>query len=804
MKRSAWLWTLLLMTLLFALAAPSAAAKNLGSGNCGANGKNVTWVLNDDGVMTVRGSGKMKDYPEMDTVPWVKLRDKIETVKVESGVTHIGECAFYHCNALNRLSLPSGLKSIAYGAFWGTNCKTVVIPKSVSSIGDRAFHGAGIEKFQVESGNKSFSADKYGCLYNKDHSTLIHYPAMNTQTSFTLPASVKKIESEALAWTYNLKEIKVHKKNTAFSADKYGCLYNKKKTVLIQYPLGNTRTTFTVPAKVKRIGDAAFADADYLKRIVLQNKVTEIGQWAFFSCSELEAIGFPSSLKSLAWQAFSACDSLSVVKIPASMKTISERAFEDCGRLKYILYTGSKSNWKSLRVEKNNQAFKKATVYYVGKNAAQFGVCGASENNLVWYLSGKGLLTINGRGKMKSGDHPAQWGKKVLSVVINNGVTSIPAAAFSACKNMRAISIPASVNAINDTAFQNCVMLKKITVNKGNKKYCSDANGCLYNKEKTILIQYPGRNTQSAFTLPQSVKTIKPGAFKNCAFLKNLTLTSGLKEISSGLFSGCKALTKINIPASVVSGSNAFKGCKKLQNVTIASGVKAIGTNAFQNCTALKSIQIPASAAVGSKALSNVSISDGVKTIGDHAFQNCTALKSILIPSSVQALNETAFLGCSALQEIKVSSDNEKFSSDQSGCLYDKPQTTLLRCPPKVATDRFVVPDSVTTIRAGAFQNCTALTEIELPAKLKAIESSAFDGCKNLKSVFFHGTQAQWSSVSIQTFKNDLLLGADLTVEKATPHGIQLVLLIVWPLGIIALVAAGIAMLKKSKQYRRA
>ena len=109
------------------------------SGTSGEKGNNLTWILDDEGVLTISGTGAMANW-NWEGSPWYANKDKIESVVIEDGVTSIGNYAFFSCASLKNITLPNSVTSIGDGAF--LSCKSLIsitLPNSVTSIGVYAF-----------------------------------------------------------------------------------------------------------------------------------------------------------------------------------------------------------------------------------------------------------------------------------------------------------------------------------------------------------------------------------------------------------------------------------------------------------------------------------------------------------------------------------------------------------------------------------------------------------------------------------------------------------------------------------------
>ena len=187
--------------------------------------------------------------------------DSLSEIVIPSSVTSIGDWAFYGCRSLSEIVIPSSVTSIGDLAF--DNCSSlseIVIPSSVTSIGDGAFHGC---------------------------------PSLS---EIVIPSSVTSIGDGAFSWCRSLSEI-------------------------------------VIPSSVTSIGDEAFHGCNSLSEIVIPSSVTNIGDSAFCGCRSLSEIVIPSSVTSIGNCAFSGCRSLSKIIIPDSVTNIGNGAFAGCSNL---------------------------------------------------------------------------------------------------------------------------------------------------------------------------------------------------------------------------------------------------------------------------------------------------------------------------------------------------------------------------------------------------------------------------------------------------------------------------------------
>ena len=129
----------------------------------GKAGKNVSWSLSGDGVLTLTGTGATSDYSSTTNSPWYNFSPSVKTVIVQEGITILGNQLFRGCSNISSISLPSTLTQIKNNVFIGcSSIKTITLPVSLTSIGSYAFIGTGLTDVKYLGTKEQWAKIKIG------------------------------------------------------------------------------------------------------------------------------------------------------------------------------------------------------------------------------------------------------------------------------------------------------------------------------------------------------------------------------------------------------------------------------------------------------------------------------------------------------------------------------------------------------------------------------------------------------------------------------------------------------------------
>lgn len=318
---------------------------------------------------------------------------------------------------------------------------------------------------------------------------------------------------------------------------------------------------------VTNLGTRAFSGCDRLTSVSIPDSVATIGDKAFYYCESLASVSIPDSVISIGDNAFESCNGLTNLTIGAGVSAVGSSAFRSCPGLTAVTIPGSVTN--------------------IGDGA--FSSC-----------SGLTAITVDGANPAYAGVEGVLFNKAVTTLIqcpggktgsyaIPSGVVTIGDGAFIDCSELTAVTMPDSVTNIVAYALSGCSGLTDITVGSNNPAYAS-AEGVLFNKNVTTLIQYP-RGKTGTYAIPFGITAIGDYAFSGCAGLTAVTIPDSVATLGYAAFAGCTALSSVVIPDSVTAvGGCVFIGCTGLTSVTIPGSVSALSDSAFAYCYGLAAI----------------------------------------------------------------------------------------------------------------------------------------------------------------------------------------------------------------------
>ena len=701
--------------------------------------------------------------------------DKLTTIKL-SGVTYIGDRAFYGCKSLSDLDIPEGVAHIGEYAFW--NCaalESLNVPKSMTRIGDRAFWGfVGAKNISLP---ETLTAIGYQSFYQ-----------CSRLTNITIPNGVVSIGSQAYIKCARLNSV-------------------------------------TVPGSVKKFGSNIFDSCTALKTVTFADGITSIGKQMFNKCAALENVTIPDSVVDIAADAFAGCEQL---------------VYEETGNCLYLsnwLMKAKNTEVTQITPKRNTvgifaKAFDSCENLTSVSFSAGLKTVGASAFHYCKALKSVSLP----EGLLNIGDSAFKWcndplltefnipdsvkniGQGAFSecmylnkIVLPSGLTSIPNKLFYGCSKMTTVVLPKGIKSIGTSAFQACPSLKQINLDYG---LVSIGDKAFYNTALTSV------------SLPDSVTSVGEEAFSYGRSLTKFSASAHMTTLAKSIFWNCGVLSEVTLPDSLYSiGNLAFWNCTSLKSISIPANVVKIEVNAFLNCPALTDIyceapsepvgwvenwdgecgatihwasgnvttdanydyvikngevyltrykgaggnvSIPASIDgkkvvsfggifAGNTDITSIIFPDSTTYIVPHAFLNCTGLKSIIIPDTVKTIGFAAFEGCSSVERVSlpwvVSYIGYIFGANAGSNNVVNMPVSLVSINVTNASviesyafygcanlSDITLPHGVTDIGARTFMGCIGLTDFVVPDSVKSLGLEAFKDCTSLVNVTFADT----------------------------------------------------------------
>ncbi len=719
----------------------------------------------------------------------IKAKNTLEgEYSIKEGTKSIADHAFWNCR-ITGVTIPDSVKTIGENAFYNcTKLENIIIPDSVETIGENAFYRT-VRQIVFENNlDESF--------YLGNHLILVK---SNASGEYIIPANTASVAEAAFSSCSYIEKITVADGNTRLSSDERGVLYNADKTVLISYPQSAEGTEYTLPMSVKKIFSYAFYSYSNNLSAVCYPGTSE--QWnnitvglfnykldgkLIFECNSAR----PYFLKGYCGEDVTyTLYADGELAISGTGKTNSYSINGDAPWYKYR-YNIKKITVNEGVTEINHDAFYGLenvtdvsfadSLNSIPSSVNNSSIVNDFENSDEEVLYANDCL-IRAKDTVSGTYHVKEGTKKIFSF------------AFSYCDNLTELVIPASVTKIYadwNTPFDNRSTFKKITVDPANTAYSSDENGCLYNKDKTVLLYTPYAGTAAHLDIPEGVKTV---CCVGSQALKSITIPASVTKIEDSAVRHLRFLEKITVdPANTVYSSDdhgalytengtvlfVYPLKNPGKNFTVPYNVTTIDSDVFDEYTytAIESVKIPVTVTEiyswprnsqesftlyyeGSFAQFEQIVG---KTPYSTVIYNCGYEKPYYATGSCgDNLTWTVYVdgslvisGTGAMYDYLEEQENGKywfldspwddFSGFTDNPLAEIKEIIIENGVTSIGAGAFfyfdklekvTIPDSVTSIGVGAFLMCSSLETVNISENVTNIGYQAFSSCQALQSL---------------------------------------------------------------------
>ena len=703
-------------------------------------------------------------------------RNDVKELTVTSGVSSLGERAFYGCGQLQKVTFSGDvlLSSIPKHAFANVyELRTVLLEGdcNVQSIDEGAFYYC-IMLDSVDIGKNVKSIGQYA------------FSGCSSVTHLYLGANIERIGFGALSGMTALTELTVPFIGESKTTNSY------MGYVLGQNPEGGHSSTQLKKITVlysPTVGQRAFYGFQYLEEINLAPDTSEIGDYAFAYCYSINSFNFsgltrigeyafyytgikgvalPTRLVSLGVGAFGYSAIQSLTMRYSNLTVIPYAAFTNCSELSSVDMTGS---------------------------------CVESIEAYAFYNTGVKQIAFS--QNVKTIGESAFYDTRLTSLTIGGSIASIGDNAFAYCQSLKSVVITSmALTHIPEGAFRQCALLSEVTFADGLKEIGESAF------EGTPIVE---------IILPSSLTTVRAYAFASCWLLGCVRLSANMEIIETGAFAGCNELYEVYNPSNLTitrGGENhgfiAYNAiivhkslsATKLQTATVQGLVFKYAPTEGEAClfshegiiTELnfESVNlggriysrywIYANAFIGNLDLVEVNTGSAIQEIGETAFAYCTGLRKVTIGSGLMSgkVAQYAFFECTSLWEVNDSNTNYVITKGDTGCghvayyavainqaityktqgafefmcvggawcLYAYNGSTSVALP---QTDFSYSIFKHEKLSSGPFGSLQYKSYLIIPTAVNKIYPNAFGSSQPI--IYYLGTQSEWAAITAGT-----------------------------------------------------